>query len=284
MRTHSGSASTAVCSTSRAVDSENITAPGGATDSIRCAIPTVLARRGVPERPGTELTGDHPTRIQTYPHSQSHAIAAMYIGRQPLGFLLDRQGGEAGAKGVILQRNRGAEQRHHAVAVVLHGPAEAAHHRRRPFHQLGHDLAQPLRCPARPRCPSTGPHRRTAPSPACTPPRRPTRSAATRTRHRIGRPREARHHTTGTLPALPSPHPPPIPRPRLLPDQPGYGFSGLIKGVSARGVAVTCRPCPIGVAKHGRPLSIRRRGAHYRSRGRCRLGETSGSSRSRPTK
>ncbi len=40
MRTHSGSASSTVCSTSRAVDSESITPPGGATDSIRCAIPT----------------------------------------------------------------------------------------------------------------------------------------------------------------------------------------------------------------------------------------------------
>ena len=40
MRTHSGSANTMVSSTSRAVDSETITPPGGATDSIRCAIPT----------------------------------------------------------------------------------------------------------------------------------------------------------------------------------------------------------------------------------------------------
>ena len=41
MRTHSGSASVAVCSTSRAVDSDSITPPGGATDSIRWANPTV---------------------------------------------------------------------------------------------------------------------------------------------------------------------------------------------------------------------------------------------------
>ena len=40
MRTHSGSASMTVSSTSRAVDSDSITPPGGATDSIRCAIPT----------------------------------------------------------------------------------------------------------------------------------------------------------------------------------------------------------------------------------------------------
>jgi len=43
---------------------------------------------------------------------------------------------------------------------------------------------------------------------------------ATRTRRRIGRPRVARRHTTGTLPALPSPHPPPISRPDGLPDPP----------------------------------------------------------------
>ena len=40
MRTHSGSPSITACSTSRAVDSDSITPPGGATDSIRCANPT----------------------------------------------------------------------------------------------------------------------------------------------------------------------------------------------------------------------------------------------------
>ena len=36
--------------------------------------------------------------------------------------------------------------------------------------QLGHDLAQPLRTRPPRRCPSNAPRRRTAPSPACTPP------------------------------------------------------------------------------------------------------------------
>ena len=58
--------------------------------------------------------------------------------------LLDGQCGKACSKSVILQRNRGAEQRHHPVAVVLHGSAVALHHRRRPLHELGHDLAQSL--------------------------------------------------------------------------------------------------------------------------------------------
>ena len=76
MRTNSGSASITVCSTSRAVDSDSITPPGGATDSIRCAIPTCLAGRGVTQRTRTDLTGDHPTRIQAHPQPQIHAVAA----------------------------------------------------------------------------------------------------------------------------------------------------------------------------------------------------------------
>ena len=42
MRTNSGSANVTVRSTSRAVDSDSITPPGGATDSIRWANPTVV--------------------------------------------------------------------------------------------------------------------------------------------------------------------------------------------------------------------------------------------------
>ena len=46
---------------------------------------------------------------------------------------------------MILQRDRGAEDRHHPVAGGLHGPAAVAvHRRRRALYQLGHDLAQPL--------------------------------------------------------------------------------------------------------------------------------------------
>ena len=51
-----------------------------------------------------------------------------------LRLLLDGQGGKAGPKSVILQRNWGTEHRHHPVAGVLHGPAVAAHHRRRALH------------------------------------------------------------------------------------------------------------------------------------------------------
>ena len=122
MRTNSGSASVTVCSTSRAVDSDSNTPPGGATDSIRCANPTVLAGRGVTQRPRTDLAGDHPTRIQAHPQPQSHAVAALHLGRQPIGFVLDGQRRKAGPKSMILQRDWGAEERHHPVAGVLHGP------------------------------------------------------------------------------------------------------------------------------------------------------------------
>jgi hypothetical protein len=46
---------------------------------------------------------------------------------------------------VILQRRRGAEQGHHSVAREIDGAtAVVAHDRRRPHHQFGHDLAEPL--------------------------------------------------------------------------------------------------------------------------------------------
>jgi hypothetical protein len=90
----------------------------------------VLPGRGVTQRPRAEITGDHPTRIQAHPHSQRHTIAALHLGRQPVRLLLDGQGSQACAKCVIFQRDRGTEDRHHAVAVVLHGPAVVTHDRR----------------------------------------------------------------------------------------------------------------------------------------------------------
>ena len=68
----------------------------------------------------------------------------LHLGRQPVGFLLDGQRGQAPPKSVILQRNWGAEERHHAVAGVLNGPAVSLRDRRRALQQLGHDLAQPF--------------------------------------------------------------------------------------------------------------------------------------------
>ena len=51
--------------TSRAVDALSITPPGGATDSIRCAMPTCSPTRC--NRNRTDLTGDHLTRVQAHP-------------------------------------------------------------------------------------------------------------------------------------------------------------------------------------------------------------------------
>jgi hypothetical protein len=69
-------------------------------------------------------------------------------------------------------------------------------------------------------------------------------TALTRTRHRIGRPREAPRHTTGTLPVLSSPHPPLIPRFWTEgPISQGYGLTGLSRGdfrVQGTGSAGSC--------------------------------------------
>jgi len=100
-----------------------------------------LACRGVSQCSRTDLTGDHPTRIQAHPQSQRHAIVAGDFDRQPVYLLLDRQGGQTSPKRVVLQRNWGTEQCHHSVAVVLHGPAVTLHHRRRALDEFGHDFA-----------------------------------------------------------------------------------------------------------------------------------------------
>jgi len=60
------------------------------------------------------------------------------------GSILDGQRSQTCAKSVILQRDRGTEQCHRLVAVVLDRPAVTAHHRCRVLQVLGHDLAPPL--------------------------------------------------------------------------------------------------------------------------------------------
>ena len=104
----------------------------------------LLPDRGVTERPRTDLTGDHPTGVKSHPHVEIHTVALSDFDGKPLRLLLNAHGRQAGTNGVILQRHRGAEHRHHPVAGELHAPAVAAHHRRPALHQLGHDLAQPL--------------------------------------------------------------------------------------------------------------------------------------------
>ena len=107
--------------------------------------PDLLPDRAVTQGPRTDLTGDHPTRVQAHPHLEVHPVALSDFDGKPLRLLLNAHGRQAGTNRVVLQRHRGAEDRHHPVTGELHRPAAvAAHHRRRPLHQLGHDLAPPL--------------------------------------------------------------------------------------------------------------------------------------------
>ena len=67
MSTSSGSPSTAAWLTRCAVDSLSITPPGGAADSIRCAMPDVNADGGVAARAGIDVAGDDLTGVQSDP-------------------------------------------------------------------------------------------------------------------------------------------------------------------------------------------------------------------------
>ena len=89
MRTHSGSASTVRWSTSRAVDSESITPPGGAAASIRCAIPTCAPVAAYPNDP--EPISPAITRPEFRPtrNRSDDTVAALHLGRQPVRLLLD---------------------------------------------------------------------------------------------------------------------------------------------------------------------------------------------------
>ena len=104
----------------------------------------VLGGRGVTQGPRADLTGDHPARIEAHPHAKIDSVAACDLGRQSVRFLLDGQPSETCSKSVFLHRNRGTKVHHHAVAGVLHSPAVAAHRRRRPCHEVDHNVTQPL--------------------------------------------------------------------------------------------------------------------------------------------
>ena len=109
-----------------------------------------LARRGVAQRSRTDLADDHQPRVQADPHPEFEAVTAGHLGGESIRLLLDGQRGQTGPKSVVLQGNRGAEQCHHPVAGVLDAAgAEPAGNRRRPFQQIGHDLAEPFRIQGR---------------------------------------------------------------------------------------------------------------------------------------
>ena len=99
MRSHSGSASIKVCSTSRAMDSDSI-APPGERPIHPLRQPNLLADRSVPQRPRTDVTGDHLTRVQALAHLEVHTVALSDFDGKPLRLLLNAHGRQAGANGV----------------------------------------------------------------------------------------------------------------------------------------------------------------------------------------
>ena len=113
------------------MDALSITPPGGATDSIRWAMPTCFADGGVTARPGTDVTGDHLAGVQAHPQPQVHTVAILDLDRKPLRLLLNAQGRQAGANSVVFQRDWRAEHRHDAVAGELTDRAAVALHHRR---------------------------------------------------------------------------------------------------------------------------------------------------------
>ena len=142
----------------------------------------LLTDRGVTRIGRADFAGDHLTRVQPDPQQQLDAVTVVDLGGQ-LGVLgLNLQRRHACPKSVILQRNRGAEYRHDAVAgELVYRSAVALHHRCRAVEQVAHDLAQPLGTHRRMRCPSNARRRRTTPSPACTRQASPPRQPAHRT-------------------------------------------------------------------------------------------------------
>ena len=65
--------------------------------------PHLLTDSGVTERPRTDLTGDHLTRVKAHPQPQFHTVAVVDLDGEPLGLLLNAQGCQTGTNSVILQ-------------------------------------------------------------------------------------------------------------------------------------------------------------------------------------
>ena len=106
-------------STSRAVDSLTITPPGGATDSMRCAIPTcsptvVYAKGPEPILPAITSPEFRPTRS-----CRRDLVTMLDVHSDGSSTLLDIQCRSARANGVVLERDRRAEDRHDPVTGEL---------------------------------------------------------------------------------------------------------------------------------------------------------------------
>ena len=107
--------------------------------------PHLLTDGGVTERARTDLTGDHLAGIEANPQLQFDTVAALDLFGKPLRLVLHTQRRQAGANGVVLQRNGRTEDSHDPVAgETADRAAKVLHHHGSPINQLGHDLAQPL--------------------------------------------------------------------------------------------------------------------------------------------
>jgi hypothetical protein len=106
----------------------------------------LLTDGGVPERPGTDLPGDHLTGVQSHPQLQFYTVALSHVDCKPLRLALNAQGRETATHGVVLHRDRRTKHRHDAVTGELVDRAAAPLYScRAPVGQVGHDLAQPFR-------------------------------------------------------------------------------------------------------------------------------------------
>ena len=99
---------------------------------------------GVAPGPGVDFAGDHLAGIQADPQPQVDAVAAVRLRRPARHLVLDVEGGPAGPKSVVLQRDRRAEHRHDAVAGELVDRAAIALTTAPSGRTPRTDLAQPL--------------------------------------------------------------------------------------------------------------------------------------------
>ena len=118
----------------------------GAPASMRCAMPTgwptaVYLPGPEPISPTITSPEFSPTRI-----CKCNAVAATHLACKFFGDGLDFQRRNACPQRMVLQRHRGAEQCHQAVAgELVKGSLIALHHRRSAVEQLVHDLLESLR-------------------------------------------------------------------------------------------------------------------------------------------
>ena len=105
----------------------------------------LLADRRVGACTRTDFPRDDFPRVQTDPKQQFDSVAIRDVERELLRLHLKVHSGEAGPKGMVLQRNWGSEHRHDAVTGELVDCAcVPLHHGSCVLDQLRHDLAQPL--------------------------------------------------------------------------------------------------------------------------------------------